>query len=63
MSHLDPVGRLAPSSLDVSRAAAVRHAHVSALHEPVNHPAPDRARVSFTARVSAAPTPSPPLGC
>ena len=33
MYHLDPAGRLAPSSLDVSRAAARRHEHLSALRE------------------------------
>ena len=38
MYHLDPVGRLTPRSIDVSRAAAVRHAHVSALGEPVDRP-------------------------
>lgn len=30
MHHLDPVGRFAPSSLDLSRAAAERHAHLAA---------------------------------
>ncbi|MFL6168811.1 MAG: hypothetical protein ACJ711_03985 [Ornithinibacter sp.] len=32
MYQLDPVGRLAPSSLDISRAAARRHTHLAALH-------------------------------
>ena len=31
MYQLDPVGRLAPSSLDISRAAARRHMHLAAL--------------------------------
>lgn len=47
MKHLDAVGRLAPSSLDVSRAAAARHAHLSALRAPhglprADSPRPDR---------------------
>lgn len=33
MYHLDPVGRYVPSSLDVSRAAAERHAITSALRD------------------------------
>jgi hypothetical protein len=33
MHHLDPFGRLAPSSLDMSRAAARRHEHLEALRE------------------------------
>jgi hypothetical protein len=33
MHHLDTVGRWAPSSLDVSRAAAQRHHHMSALQQ------------------------------
>ena len=33
MHQLDPVGRFAPSSLDLSRAAAERHAHLAALRE------------------------------
>ncbi len=31
MYQLDPVGRLAPSSLDVSHTAATRHHHLAAL--------------------------------
>ena len=33
MYHLDPFGRLNPSSLDLSRAAAERHAHLQAIRE------------------------------
>jgi hypothetical protein len=33
MYHLDPVGRFVPSSLDVSRAAAERHALTQAMRE------------------------------
>ena len=33
MPSIDPFGRLAPSSLDLSRAAAVRHAHLAALRD------------------------------
>jgi hypothetical protein len=33
MYHLDPVGRFVPSSLDVSRAAAERHALIQAIRE------------------------------
>ena len=33
MYTLDPVGRLTPSSLDVSRAAAERHAHLEGLRQ------------------------------
>jgi hypothetical protein len=33
LHHLDPVGRFVPSSLDVSRAAAERHAIKAAVRE------------------------------
>jgi hypothetical protein len=33
LHHLDPVGRFVPSSLDVSRAAAERHAITTAVRE------------------------------
>ena len=39
MSHLDPVGRYVTDTLDLSRAAATRHAHVSALRK---HPKIER---------------------
>ena len=48
MYHLDPVGRLAPTSLDVSRAAAVRHAHVSALREQAEPATTHHAHVRMT---------------
>ncbi|HET6967450.1 MAG TPA: hypothetical protein VFI44_04185 [Ornithinibacter sp.] len=38
MNQLDPVGRLTPSSVDLSRAAAARHAHLSALRAPHGRP-------------------------
>jgi hypothetical protein len=44
MHRLDPVGRFTPSSLDVSRAAAVRHAHLSALREPYGRTRDDSPR-------------------
>ena len=34
MLHLDPVGRHVTDPLELSRAAATRHAHVSALRKP-----------------------------
>ena len=61
MYQLDPVGRLAPSSLDVSRAAAARHHHVSSLRRATaspDHPARGSARRWFrlaAARRSVAP--------
>lgn len=44
MYQLDPTGRLAPSSLDVSRAAAIRHAHLSILRQPHGQTSPLPAR-------------------
>ncbi len=44
MDRLDPVGRLTPSSVDVSRAAATRHSHLSALREPYGRPRDDSPR-------------------
>ena len=39
MLHLDPVGRHVTDTLELSRAAATRHAHVSALRQH-RHKAP-----------------------
>ena len=44
MHRLDPLGRLTPSSLDVSREAAVRHFHLSALRESHGRPRDDSPR-------------------
>jgi hypothetical protein len=42
--QLDDTGRFAPSSLDVSRAAAIRHAHVSTLRQPRGQTSPQPTR-------------------
>jgi hypothetical protein len=57
MYHLDPVGRLVPSSLDVSRAASARHAHVAALREPVDRPDHAHGFAHVIARVRALMSP------
>ena len=44
MYQLDDAGRFAPSSLDVSRAAAIRHAHVSTLRPPRGQASPEPTR-------------------
>ena len=49
MTHLDPVGRPTTDTLELSRAAATRHAHASALLEqrPPAHRVTTRRRRRF----------------
>jgi len=44
MFHLDAVGRHVPDTLELSRAAATRHAHVSALRKHPQKPPRDPTR-------------------